>query len=190
MWLIAMTHPVMVDILSSLLDSFHTRKKQHLASRINGIRVEFNHHHCQWAVVETGNTWPELKSSSQEIIRVQEVNNNCAWLASVAFNAAWTGDSDQFQRFSQTKRRSARRKVSRRPAAIAEECAQSTMLTAFHCSDFYDHVNQIIWQSLWIQRSPTGLCSESFPWSLSLISNQCHECDQPTLMIHEKSHVN
>jgi deuterolysin len=75
--------------------------------------------------------------------------------------------------------------VSTRLAAVSNECASKTQISTVHCTDVHSLCESDYIAVTW----GTEITHCPIFWQFPVVTDNCHQYDQATLMIHETTHV-
>lgn len=115
--------------------------------------------------------------------------HNCAVLATAAAEAATNGSSTKFREYFKTTSASARRTVSQRFLAVAADCASSSGgVTTTSCSDTYGYCEEGVLAYTLPRYNHIAYCPIFYSY-LEPVSEQCHDQDQATTVLHEETHA-
>ncbi|KAI5363661.1 Putative peptidase M35, deuterolysin, metallopeptidase, catalytic domain superfamily [Septoria linicola] len=125
--------------------------------------------------------------SSQRRAAIQTALSNCADLADNAAAAAAAGHG--LREYFKSSSSSVANTVSARFKAIAQECASTTGgVTETSCADEYGYCQKGVLGYTLPSMNYIGYCDIFYEY-LDPISSQCHEQDQATTVLHEKTHA-
>lgn len=115
--------------------------------------------------------------------------DNCVSLATSAASNATSGSSSKFEEYFKTTDNSTRQTVSERLTAVAGDCnATASGPTRTYCSDVYNGCSSNVLAYTLPAYNYIAYCPLFFN-NLPALTDQCHNQDQATTMLHEETHA-
>ncbi|KAF7197411.1 Neutral protease 2-like [Pseudocercospora fuligena] len=125
--------------------------------------------------------------SSERAQTIQNVLENCSKLASNAASAAESGYA--LQEYFKTTSSSAANTIAERFRAVAQDCgSQTDGATETSCGDSYGYCQQGVLAYTLPRYNYVAYC-DLFYQVLDPVSQQCHDQDQATTVLHEETHA-
>ncbi|KXT00836.1 hypothetical protein AC578_984 [Pseudocercospora eumusae] len=125
--------------------------------------------------------------SSERSQTIRKALENCSKLASNAASAAQSGHA--LREFFKTTSTSAAKTIAARFRAVAQDCgSQTDGATETSCDDSYGYCQQGVLAYTLPRYNYVAYC-DLFYQVLDPLSQQCHDQDQATTVLHEETHA-